>query len=557
MSIRPGYDCTDHGAVFIRDPDDPTFHPVRDVLERSVSTQLWKISFSALVYGGLVIICLGGVVWGIAYAFDGVLPIHWSSNEPVLEFPVDLLFYNFLMPLAVKFFKPSEGLNKMYTWWFRRCARTLRLTNFLFPDAKKDEEGRHVRGEWTDVFNIKPRAHENGVYAQDWQDSWEVPGQIEAGDVYLLTDGKYVRAPASDQVRIPKGARTFLEVDKYNKRIDGEPDPEQGLHGHKNEMFAKVYIPPFFRVRISIFIFLIWLFAATTGVSITIVPLVVGRLIFANMAPDHLRMNDIYAFSIGMYVLGGVVYGAFYRQQITKYIREILTPHTTTVTSFLRKGASSSLRFASIIYTYAAFGILLPFLLSLLMEFYLIIPLHTYFSVTLDALTTTPERHIIHLIQDWTLGVLYLKMAARVILYNTPSRPAAALRGIIRDGWLKPDVWLATRGFILPASFVMAIALTAPLALGWLANATISHLYGIDDEVLRACVYRYSYPGILAMGCAASFAYLLARAFAGWRKRVRDEVYLIGERLHNFGDSKRRKGSSKGKGKAIAVIAEG
>lgn len=32
---------------FIRDPDDPTFHPVRDVLERNVVTQLRKIAFSA------------------------------------------------------------------------------------------------------------------------------------------------------------------------------------------------------------------------------------------------------------------------------------------------------------------------------------------------------------------------------------------------------------------------------------------------------------------------------------------------------------------------------
>ena len=128
------------GTDFIRDPDDPTFHPVRDVLERNVGTQLRKIAFSALVYGALVIVCLGGVVWGMYYAFDGIFPIHWSSNEPVLEFPVDLLFYNFFMPLAVRFFKPSDGLHAMYNWWFRKCARALRLTWFLFGERKKDEE---------------------------------------------------------------------------------------------------------------------------------------------------------------------------------------------------------------------------------------------------------------------------------------------------------------------------------------------------------------------------------------------------------------------------------
>lgn len=535
-------------ADFIRDPDDPTFHPVRDVLERSVSTQLWKISFSALVYGGLVIVCLGGVVWGIAHAFDDVLPFHWSSNEPVLEFPVELLFYNFLMPLAVKFFKPSKGLNMIYNWWFRKCARALRLTHFLFGERKEDEEGRHVRRTWADVVHGEQGDIKTPVIGTDRQ----ALAQDRDIAAYFLRDGRYVRAPASDQVRIPKGAQTFLEVDQDNNRIDDQPDFDDGLHGRNSEMFSIIYIPPLFRLRISAFIFLIWLFAATTGVSITIVPLVLGRYIFAKLTLSHLRMNDIYAFSIGIYLLGGAVYGILYRQRIRTYLRDTFTPHTLTITSFLRKAASFTVRFLGFIYTYAAFGILLPTLLSLFMEFYLIIPLHTYFSTSFSIFNAiSSERHIIHLIQDWTLGVLYLKMAARIILYNTPSRPASALRGIVRDGWLKPDFGLATRGFILPGTLAMAFALTAPLALGWLANTTVLHSYSAEDAVFRACVYRYSYPGVLALGFASAFAIVLSRAFAGWRKKVRDEVYLIGERLHNFGEGK-KKAVNNGKGKRVA-----
>jgi len=524
---------------FIRDPDDPTFHPVRDVLERSVSTQLWKISFSALVYGGLVIVCLGGVVWGIAYTFAGVLPIQWSSNEPVLEFPVDLLFYNFLMPLAVKFFKPSKGLNQIYTWWFRNCARALRLTNFLFGEKKEDEEGRHVRRTWTGVAD-------------------GAEGQIhEAHDVEttFVREGRYVRAPGSDQVRIPKDTHSFLEVDKDNNRVDGQPDPDDGLHGRKNEFFTAVYVPPNFRIRISTFILLIWLFAAATGISMTIVPLVFGRFIFAKLAPNHLRMNDIYAFAIGVYIIGGALYGILHRHAIATYVRETITPHTTTIASFLRKTASLTIRFFSLFYTYTAFGILLPALLSLLIQFYIIIPLHTYFSTTVTSLDTIQsERHIIHLIQDWTLGVLYLKMVARLILWNSPSRAATALRAIVRDGWLDPDARLATRGFIIPAVLAMSVALAAPLALGWLANSTVLRAYSAEDEFFKACAYRFSYPSVLAVGFAVALAWVLAKAFTGWRKKVRDEVYLIGERLHNLGEAKRRKGLGKGKGKGRAEI---
>ena len=452
------------------------------------------------------------------------------------------------MPLAVKFFKPSKGLNKMYSWWFRKCARALRLTNFLFGEKKDDEERSRSRRSWVSYVNGLQDNTQKPVQGQTVQDgeNSQLMAQDQEKEISFVRDGRYVRAPASDQVRIPKGAHTFLEVSEENQRLDGEPDSDDGLHGRKNEMFTKVYIPPFFRLRISVFIFLIWLFAATTGVSATIVPLILGRFIFAKLAPPHLHMNDIYAFSIGLYVLSGCFYSILRRRDILKYIRETVTPHTPTITSYLRRSMSLFVRLLGLIYTYAAFGVLIPALFSLLIEFYLIVPLHTYFSATFTALDRMPpERHIINLIQDWTLGVLYLKMSARLILYNSPSRPAAALRGIVREGWSNPDVRLATRGFILPATFVMGLALIAPLALGWLANSTIFNSQSGNDEAFRACVYRYSYPGVLALGCAAGFIVLLGKAFTEWRKRVRDEVYLIGERLHNFGENKRR--ASKGK----------
>lgn len=521
-----------HLLDFIRDPDDPTFHPVRDVLERSVSTQLRKIAFSALVYGALVILCLGGVVWGIYFSFENIFPIHWSSNEPVLEFPVDLLFYNFLMPLAVKFFNPSVGLNKMYNWWFRKCARALRLSHFLFDKRKEDEEGHHVRRTWKDWLSRKQGDIKKPVIGDDRR----LLAEDRDTEVFFLRDGRYVLTPASDQVRIPKGVNTFLEVDENGTRTDGLPDSDQGLHSSKNDMFSIVYIPPFFRVRISIFILLIWVFAATTGVCITIIPLVFGRLVFASLIPNHRRMNDIYAFSIGLYLIGGSFYALVHYRNVLTSLRISLTPKPdSNIAAILRQTMVYSIRLLRLVYTYFSFAILLPSLFSLVIEFYIVIPLHTYFHSPLDS-------HIIHFIQDWTLGVLYIKMAGRLILWHARSRPAMALRGIVRDGWLNPDVRLATRSFIFPASLLMGVALTAPLSLGWTANKV---LFASKGSTFQARVYRYSYPAVLALGLWFAVSYLVGMAFRGWRQRIRDEVYLIGERLHNFGE---RKGLGTGSG---------
>lgn len=483
-------------------------------------------------------------MWGIACALPGVFPIHWSSDEPVLEFPVDLLFYNFLMPMAVKFFKPSIGLNKVYGWWFRKCARALRLSSFLFNDTRSDEEGRHVRRTWVDVFRGEQGDIRNPIIDEDRQ----VLAEDRGVRAVFLRDGRYVRTPGSDQVRIPKGATTFIEVDENDQRLDGIRNGDDDPHGRKMDLFMKVYIPPFFRMRVAAFVGLIWLFAAFTGVGVTVVPLLFGRWVFARLAPNHLRMNDIYAFSIGIYVLGSAVWTLLNHRRIKDKVYASLSPQTANVLSVMRKMKAVAVRLLSLLYAYSALGIVLPCLFSLVLEFYLIIPLHTYLqnksngamsdNATSEAFTTAPIP-VIHIIQDWTLGVLYVKLFARLILWTAPSRPALALRAIVARGWLDPDIRLATRAFILPATLVMAVTLVMPLTLGYAANTTFLYPYAKEDEYIRACVYRYSYPVVLVLGLAIAMLWLAGKAFKGWRRRIRDEVYLIGERLHNFGEGAR------------------
>lgn len=517
---------------FIRDPDDPTFHPVRDVLERSVFTQLGKIAFSALVYGGLVIICLGGVVWGISSAFEGVFPIHWSSNEPVLEYPVDLLCYNLIVPLAAKYFRPSDVLGELYAWWFKKCARGLRLSHFLFWDKKSDEEGRHIRRTWKDLFTGQNGDTDKPVIGADRQQLAE-DRELNA---FFLRDGRYVRAPASDQVRIPKGAHTFVEVDEAGNRIDGQPDNDQGLHGRNNDQFATFYIPPYFRFRVAAFIFLLWLFTAVTGVCVTIVPLLFGRYAFSYLFPSHTRMNDVYAFSIGINLLSGLAFLLIKSPYVFSQLRRALVPsYGSTAHERIRQILEYSGRFLRFVYTYGAFALLLPSLCAFIFEFYLVAPLHTYLS------EGTADQHTIYFIQDWTLGVLFVQLVGQLILHREQSRPAIALRNIVRNGWANPDARLATRGFIFPAIVLTMILLLAPLGLGWLVN---EHLFKGEDE-LRTAVFRYSYPGVLMLADWAVALYYAAKVFKGWKRRIRDEVYLIGERLHNFGE-RRTTGNSVG-----------
>ncbi|KAF3006232.1 hypothetical protein E8E14_003240 [Neopestalotiopsis sp. 37M] len=547
---------------FIRDPDDPEFHPVRDVLERNVTTQLRKILFSAFVYGALVVVCLGGVVWGLSLTIPRVLPIHYSSNEPVLEFPIDLLFYNFLMPLAVKFFKPSDGLHVMYTWWFRRCARSLNLTWFLFGERRIDEEGvlrlssdadhQNVHwyrrlflqidsagtvttATWSDVFDGGKSKPTSRVTPEEMAEMDKVKSDlVESGQ--LIPDGRFVRAPASDQVKIPKGRTVFLEVTDRDVRLDGRPHlPEPDIYSGKNYQF--VYVPPWFRVRIFLFILFIWLFAAVTGVAFTIVPLVFGRRMFKLLLPLHVKTNDIYAFSIGIYILGSMVYFLLHARATMDQLREYLSASANSVMDravyarFIRV-AGIGLRLA---YTYTVLLLVFPLAVSLIVEFYLMIPLRTWrYSHLTDQTHTLTDGHTVNVVQSWTLGLLYLRIGTR-LLVRMGGRPAQAARAVLRGGWMDPDINVLTRAFVLPGLLLSVFLLAFPPLVAQAAfsrGLVIIEPWTANKQIIA---YRMAYP-IAALGWVMLwFLRGIFTILERWRARVRDEAYLIGERLHNFG----------------------
>jgi E3 ubiquitin-protein ligase MARCH6 len=552
---------------FIRDPDDPEFHPVRDVLERSLVAQLRKILFSAFVYGALVIVCLGGVVWGLWYALPSLLPIHYSSNEPVLEFPIDLLFYNFAMPVAVRFFKPSDSLHAMYTWWFRKCARGLRLTWFLFGERRIDEEGtlvlaensEHRRLPWWRTVVLE--VHDGKVVPMRWDAVLDGGSKlplppikqaafvssasakrtlVESGQ--LIPSGRLVRTPASDQIKIQRGMRVFRSAaDVDDAAANGTVDklPPDAFSA---DVYQLAYVPPRFGLRIFLFILFIWLFAASTGVGLTIVPLVFGRWVFKAMIPSHIRTNDIYAFSIGIYTLGSVAYAACHLRSVATKTRDWIV---STVSSWLTpeapaRFAAGMLRTSRLVYAYSTLLILLPLLTAAMMELYVIVPLHTVMHRPAaqdgGVQTTNDGRHTVRVIQTWTLGVLYLKLGARLVSsWYEDTRLAMAIQAVMRNGMLEPDIGVLTRVFVVPGVTLGCLALFGPVLAtrGILARGYFAQY--ADTPASLAVVHRLAYPMAALILWAIWMNWKVMAVFNRWTVHIRDEAYLIGERLHNFG----------------------
>lgn len=456
----------------------------------------------------------------------------------------------------------------------------MHLTFFLFGERQIDEEGtlqlapespHRQSPAYRQAF--LELSGKNDVQPKTWDDTFvggsaKPRGPLKTSKMQALTqkkeelvatkqlatDGHFVRAPASDRVKIPKGQRVFLPVDEQNQRSDKQAD----LGLYSSPQYQVVYIPPNFRARVFLFILYIWIFAAVTGVGLTIIPLMVGRTIFKSLIPEYVRTNDIYAFSIGIYLLGSIAYALYNGRHFWNKAQE----HLSKARAAFGEGSAGGpvlatvMQVAKLAYVYFCVIVLIPLVLSGLVELYFMVPMHTYLhpptaaSIQAEAgKTDVNGRHTFRIMQAWTLGLLYMKLLTKVITIGyRQSRLSVAVHAVFRSGWLHPDANVLTRAFVIPGLVIGILGVWGPpLAASWLIRLYTQHKYASGERPVgteaeeaawaatTAILYRASYPAAACCAMAARNAALSVLTLKSWSARVRDEAYLIGERLHNFG----------------------
>ena len=95
--------------------------------------------------------------------------------------------------------------------------------------------------------------------------------------------------------------------------------------------------------------------------------------------------------------------------------------------------------------------------------------------------------------------------------------------------------------YSLIAQFLVSTAKTLPLPASLTPDPSTS---GSADEDPETMLFRSSYALTALLGLAFWGGRAVARGTKRWRARIRDEVYLVGERLHNFGEGRPPVGSA-------------
>ncbi|KAI8063657.1 uncharacterized protein B0P05DRAFT_555187 [Gilbertella persicaria] len=491
--IRPGV------MWFIRDPNDPQFHPVQEMVERPFPNLLHKISQSALIYSVMLVFGVGTVTYSLGYT-GMVFPLRLPFNTPLSTLAIDLLMIQFLMPPLMRLIKPRDYSKKVLDLWWHMACRQLRLTSFMFNERKPDEEGRFVYRTWKAWLTRQvPQLPEDDV-------------AIQEGDVIFQPDGMFLRVPKYDSVPVDPKRRMLVPVDPVS--LEALDEQERGrLHPaaadtmDESQSTVVVYAPPRFKQRLIVFLLYMWFSISLLTCSVTVVPLLVGRGLFYYWLAPGSPVNDLYSFGLGIYVMVGIailirwIHDAYLTPNMMTYIKDKLT------------------KLAKFCYLSVTLGMWIPFLLGVAVDLFVFMPIRS---------SNTDTGLVIHVSQNWSFGVAYMSIIHHVIhVLPANNRIRQYYTEFMGDGMMQAHLWNITRSVIVPVTMCALLAISLPAIVSW------GMVHMLDTPSLLMMT-RYTYPIMFGIIMSLLLGWLGKRLMSLWLQSVRDDTYLIGKRLHNL-----------------------
>lgn len=304
--------------------------------------------------------------------------------------PIDLLFLHLVLPYTMQYFRPRKALKQIGTSIWKTLAARLRLSSYMFGE-------RHPEEEFT------PRR---------WYQRIFTPKVVTHAQLLELGDGTFRRVPNRDNIALVKDIPATAQVDRDGKPINEEQAriiAAQDAEAVKNKRNVKddytvVYLPPNLRYRVAAFIFVVWTLGSIMLALTLAGPILLGRAFFGLFTSNE--VHDGYAYIAGFYLLWGCYLVAYSIDRMDKRRQRRGGPHPRAQWPlyFMKR---SLLWVTQTSYMAIFLGVVIPTLLALVMEFYLVRPLRS--------ITRPPAEHRIRIVDMWALGLLYSKIFIRVL----------------------------------------------------------------------------------------------------------------------------------------------
>ncbi|KAL3614233.1 putative E3 ubiquitin ligase sud1 [Castilleja foliolosa] len=463
---------------FLRDPADPNYNPFRDLIDDPVHKHARRVLLSVAVYGSLIVMLVFLPVKLAMRMVPSIFPLDISVSDPFTEIPADMLLFQICIPFAIEHFKLRHTLKSLLRYWFTAVGWALGLTDFLLP--KPEDNGGNDNG--------------NGDV-----------GRHERGQAQAVGHERLLALEDVNRARHAVENANSVEVD-----TDEPADPDRWA----------------FVIRIVLLLVVAWMTLLVFNSALIIVPISLGRALF-NALPllpitHGIKCNDLYSFVIGSYVIWTGLAGARYCVDL------IRTRRTRLLLNQIWKWCGIIIKSFVLL---SIWIFVIPVLIGLLFELLVIVPMR----VPVD------ESPVFLLYQDWALGLIFLKIWTRMVMLDhmmplMDDSWRVKFERVREDGFSRLQGFWVLREIVFPIIMKLLTALCVPYVL----SRGVFPIFGYP-LVVNSAVYRFAWLGCLIFSSVCFCAKRFHVWFTNLHNSIRDDRYLIGRRLHNFGENLERR----------------
>jgi len=179
----------------------------------------------------------------------------------------------------------------------------------------------------------------------------------------------------------------------------------------------------------------------------------------------------------------------------------------------------SLLWLAKISYMLFFLGLVIPTLISLVMDFYVVLPIRLAMDPAM--------KPRIRIVDAWALGLLYAKIAVHAHRLQHPTPVMRGLNNIANNGWTHPDPWKATKEIIGPVTGGLMLLLLCPAAVVW----GLRQAFSLPIEC--KFIFMHVYPAIFAVVGFGRSIMVGMTLLSSWSQSIRDREFLVEMRLRN------------------------
>ncbi|KAL6659619.1 hypothetical protein ACP70R_003659 [Stipagrostis hirtigluma subsp. patula] len=276
-------------------------------------------------------------------------------------------------------------------------------------------------------------------------------------------------------------------------------------------------------VRMVLLLVLAWLTVVIFSSAILVAPVTVGRSLLFAMPQlpiaGALKANDLFAFVVGFCIISTIV--AASRDSFAY----MTSGRTHLLTTIICNWGIIALKSSPLLFIWIGF---IPFLIGSLVDCLLIAPF----------VVPGNETPVLDFFCTWFTGMQLLKFWTKLVRWT---RVAPFLAYFVDERWdwklnqAKEDGFSGLRSMwvlqevLMPITVKLLYALCAPYVLA----KGLFPVFGYSDAVNYA-VHRFAWLGSLALYVLYHLAKVFCEFLVKLHDSIRDERYLIGQRLQNY-----------------------